>query len=144
VDLALAGRSALAGLAGASALAPRCLRWLFIAALVGWQPATPTSLPCCARPLGHKHDAASLPSQLLDGGLAATTMAAPSCCRHGLLPCSSVSTPVSSCSSSLFLCSSYGGLASEPGMLAYAIAVPCLLVLLLSWSSSTSFCLLLL
>jgi hypothetical protein len=34
--------------------------------------------------------------QLPAGGLAATTVAAPSCRRHGLPPCSSVSIPVSS------------------------------------------------
>jgi hypothetical protein len=101
VDLALAAWSAPASLAGAFALAPRCLRWLSIAASVGWQSATPTSPPCCARLLGHKHDAAPLPSQPLNGGLVATTVAAPSCRRHGLLPCSSVSTPVSSYSFSL-------------------------------------------
>jgi hypothetical protein len=62
--------------------------------------------------------------QPLDGGLAATTVAAPSCRRHGLLPCPSVSTPVSFFSSSLLLCACYGGLASEPGMLAYVVAMP--------------------
>jgi hypothetical protein len=35
------------------------------------------------------------PVQLLDGGLAATTEAVPSCRRPGLLPCASGSTPVS-------------------------------------------------
>jgi hypothetical protein len=85
--------------------------------------ATPTSPPCYARPLGREHDAAPSPVQPLDGGLAATTVAAPSCRRHGLLPCSSVTTPVSFFSS-LLLCASYGGLASEPGMLAYDVAMP--------------------
>jgi hypothetical protein len=64
--------------------------------------------------------------------------------RHGPRPCSSVSSPVSSSSSPLSLCSCYGGLASETGMLAYAAAVPCLLVLLLSWSFFVGYCLLLL
>jgi hypothetical protein len=59
-------------------------------------------LQCCARPLGREHDVAPLPSQPLDGGLSATTMAAPSCRRHGLLPCSLVSPPVSFFSSPCF------------------------------------------
>jgi hypothetical protein len=36
VDLALAAWSTPAGPAGASALASRCLRWLFVTSLVGW------------------------------------------------------------------------------------------------------------
>jgi hypothetical protein len=83
------------------------------------------------RPFGREHDAAPSPVQPLDGGLAATTVAAPSCHRHGLPPCSSVSTPVSFFSSSLFLCVCDGGLASEPGILAYAVAVVLLKLVLL-------------
>jgi hypothetical protein len=126
VDLALAARSAPASLAGASALASGCLRWLFIAASVGWQPATPTSSPCCARPLGHEHDAAPSPSQPLDGGLVATTVAAPSCCRHGLLPCSSVHPPVSFFSSPCL---------SVLATVAWPASQACLPMLLLSCSS---------
>jgi hypothetical protein len=52
--------------------------------------------------LGHEHVAASSSVQLLEGGLAATTVAAPSCRCHGLPPCSSVSIPVSSPSPSFY------------------------------------------
>jgi hypothetical protein len=125
VDLAHAAWSTPASFAGAPALALRCLRCP-PRHRVGWMAAaTPTSPPCCAWPLGREHGAAPSLVQPQDGGLAAATMAAPSCRRPGLLPCSSVSTPVSSFSSSLLLCACYGGLASEPGMLAYAVAVPC-------------------
>jgi hypothetical protein len=46
--------------------------------------------------LGHEHVATSSSVQLLEGGLVAKTVAALPCRRHGLPPCSSVSTPVSS------------------------------------------------
>jgi hypothetical protein len=126
VDLALAAWSDPAGLAGASALASRCLRWPFISSSVGWQPATPMSPPGVV--LGRSAMSTMpppLPSQPLDGGLPATTVVAPMHRRHGPLPRSSVSSPVSYFSSPLSLCSCCGGLASEPGMLAYAVA-PCL------------------
>jgi hypothetical protein len=52
--------------------------------------------------LGHEHVAASSSVQLLEGGLVATTVAAPSCRCPGCLPCSSGSIPVSSSSPSSF------------------------------------------
>jgi hypothetical protein len=125
VDLAHAAWSTLASFAGAPALALWCL-WCLPRRRIGCMAAaTLTSPPCCAQPLGREHDAAPSLVQPLDGGLAATIMATPSCRRHGLLPCSSVSTPVSFFSSSFLLYACYGGLASEPGMLAYAVDVPC-------------------
>jgi hypothetical protein len=98
-------------------------------------PSSPRRLDGCLQPRRHRHAVlgrsamSTMPppssSQPQDGGLAATTVAALLCRRHGLLPCSSGSTPVRFFSSSLFLCTCYGGLASEPGMLAYVVAVPC-------------------
>jgi hypothetical protein len=52
------------------------------------------------------------------------------CHRHGLLPRFSASWPVSSIPSLLFLCSCLGGLASEPGMLAYCCCTMLDLVML--------------
>jgi hypothetical protein len=52
--------------------------------------------------LSHEHVAASSSVQLLEGGLVATTVAAPSCRRPSCLPCSSGSIPVSSSSPSSF------------------------------------------
>jgi hypothetical protein len=75
--------------------------------------------------LGHEHIAASSSVQLLEGGLVATTVAAPPCRRHGLPSCSSVSTPVSLLLPFLASVLALGGLASEPGMLAYAALCCC-------------------
>jgi hypothetical protein len=68
---------------------------LLVAALVGWllQPRHRR------RAVLGRSAVSTVPPpslvQLLDGGLAATTEAAPSCRRPSLLPCSSGSTPVS-------------------------------------------------
>jgi hypothetical protein len=98
VDLAHAAWSTPVSFVGASVLALRCLR-CSPHDRIGWKAAaTLMSPPCCAWPLVREHDAASSPVQLLDGGLAATTEAAPLCRHPGLLPCSSGSTPVSSSS----------------------------------------------
>jgi hypothetical protein len=125
VDLAHAAWSTPASLVGVSALAQRCLRCP-PCHRVGWMAAaTPTSPPCCARPLGREHDAAPL---------AVAALGRWPCCRNR--GCAVVSPPWSStlllCEHScefllpsLLLCACYGGLASEPGMLAYAVAVPC-------------------
>jgi hypothetical protein len=91
--------------------------------------------------LGHEHIAASSPVQLLEGGLVATTVAAPLCRRPGLPSCSSVSTPVSLLLLLLASVLAFGGLASEPGMFAYAAlccccsAHSCAIMLLLLCSS---------
>jgi hypothetical protein len=75
--------------------------------------------------LVHEHVAASSSVQLLEGGLVATTMAAPPCRRHGLPSCSSVSTPVSLPLLLLASVLALGDLASEPGMFAYAALCCC-------------------
>jgi hypothetical protein len=120
--------------------------------LVSWTEALQPRCRCHGAVLGRSAVSTMpppLPSQPLDGGLPATTVAAPTHRRHGSLPSSSVSSPVSSSSSPLSLCSCYGGLASEPGMLAYAAAAAVLLelvlLLLLACSSlCCCYCLLLL
>jgi hypothetical protein len=63
--------------------------------------------------------------QLLEGGLVATTVAAPPCRRHGLPPCFSMSTLVSLLLLLLASVLALGGLASEPGMFAYAALCCC-------------------
>jgi hypothetical protein len=117
VDLALVAQSApvslpklLPGLGGADG-------GLLGSALVG-RPLEPRRRRRAV--LGHEHAVASSPVQLLEGGLVATTVAAPPCRRHGHPSCSSVSTPVSLLLLLLASVLALGGLASEPGMLAYA------------------------
>jgi hypothetical protein len=96
--------------------------------LIGWMAAcNPDVAPrCCARPLGHEHDAAPL--------VIAASGWWPPCHNRG---CADASPPWPSASLlceltcefllfPLFLCSCYGGMASEPCMLAYAAVVSCL------------------
>jgi hypothetical protein len=132
VDLALAAWSAPAGPAWASALASRCLRWLFVASSVGRQPTTPTSPPGVV--LGRSAVSTMpppLPSQPLDGGLPATTVAAPMRRRHGPLPRSFVSSPVSSFSSPCFY---------VHAMVAWPASQACLPMLLMchAWACATA------
>jgi hypothetical protein len=133
-----------ASFTGAPALALRCLRCL-PRHRIGWMvAATPTSLPCCAWPLGREHDVAPSSVQPLDGGLAATTVAAPSCRHNGLRSCSLVSTPVSSTPPCFCVLAMVAWPASQACLpmllLCHAVAIVLLklvLLLLLLCSSST-------
>jgi hypothetical protein len=78
----------------------------------------------CRAVLSHELAAAASLVQLLEGGLGATTAAAPPC-RHGFPSGSSVSTPVSLLLLLLAPVLALGGLASEPGIFSYAVLCCC-------------------
>jgi hypothetical protein len=126
VDLALAAWSTSASLAGASALAPGCL-WCPPHHRVSWMaicnPDIAAMLCSAARPWARCRPLAIAASGWW-----------PCCHNYGCVVIVSPPWPSSmllgapSCEFLLFflfMCACYGGLASEPGMLAYAVAVPC-------------------
>jgi hypothetical protein len=124
VDLALVARSAPVSLLELLPVLGCAGGDLLGSASVG-RPPQPRR--CRRAVLGHEHVAASSSVQLLEGGLVATTVAAPPCRRHGLPSCSSVSTPVSSSppSPSFCACSWW------PGQRARHACLCCAMLLLL-------------
>jgi hypothetical protein len=122
VDLALVARSAPVSLLELLPVLGCAGGDLLGSASVGRPPQ-----PRCRRRvvLGHEHVAAASSVQLLEGGLVATTVAAPPCRRHGLPSCSSMSTPVSLLLLLQASVLALGGLASKPGMFAYATLCCC-------------------